>query len=133
MRIPDGAEFENPKEGDHFSSVLVFHAASKTVHVDDTILFVHKPGFILRCAGKVHGNMEFWDLKKGLRKTESSPLEFKSWVERLLHDWDFDNIVTAHTGNKIGGAKEQLRELLSQSVPTLEKLSREHAACKSCT
>lgn len=131
MRIPDGADFDAPAEENHFSSVLVFHAPSKTIHVDDTIMFFEKPGFVLRCAGKADGTMEFWDLKKGLQKTEQGPLAFKSWVEQLLKDWDFDNIVTAHTGNKIGGAKAQLVETLKTATPFLEKQSQKHGAgCK---
>lgn len=124
MRIPDGADFEAPEESNHFSSVLVFHAPSKTIHVDDTVMFFEKPGFVLRMAGKADGTMEFWDLKKGLQKTEAAPLAFKAWVEALLNDWDFDNIVTAHTGNKLGGAKQFLADTLRKATPALEKLSQ---------
>ena len=124
MRIPDGADFEAPEESNHFSSVLVFHAPSKTIHVDDTVMFFEKPGFVLRMLGKADGTMEFWDLKKGLQKTEAAPLAFKAWVEQLLADWDFDNIVTAHTGNKLGGAKQYLADTLKKATPALEKLSK---------
>jgi len=45
-------------------------------------------------------------------------------VEQLLVDWDFDNIVTAHTGNKLGGAKAALAATLKKATPALEKLSK---------
>ena len=127
MRIPDGAEFVDPVEGNHFSSVFVFHAESRTIHVDDTILYADRPGCILRCAGHVHGSMTFWDLRKGLHPSEEAPLLFKSWFDKLLTDWDFDNIVTAHMGSKIGGAKLQITELFKDSSPVLEKMSRERS------
>ncbi|CAF3965228.1 unnamed protein product, partial [Rotaria sp. Silwood1] len=39
MRIPAGAEFVNPQpeSRNHFISVFVYHRASRTLHVDDTI------------------------------------------------------------------------------------------------
>jgi hypothetical protein len=130
MRIPDGAEFENPDENNHFSSVLVFHAPSRTIHVDDTIMFFKQPGCVLRLLGKADGTMEFWDLKKGLRPTEQAPAEFQAWVEKLLHDWDFDNICTAHTGNKVGGAKQQLRDALRDSASLLSACAKRHSGGK---
>lgn len=129
MQIPDGAEFESPSENNHFSSVLVFHSPSRTIHVDDTIMFFETSGCILRALGKRAGTMEFWDLKKGLRPTESAPAQFKAWVQQLLADWDFDNICTAHTGNKIGGAKQMLEETLQQSSKLLESCANAHKGC----
>jgi hypothetical protein len=51
MRIPDGADFDAPAEGNHFSSVFVLHTPTKTVHDDDTIMFVECPGLLLWAGG----------------------------------------------------------------------------------
>ncbi len=124
MKIPHGAEFAQPAESNHFSAVMVFHKESRTVHDDDTIMFFSGAGgCILRCA-KSPGTMEFWDLKAGLLPEKDAPLRFKAWVEEVLREWDFDNLCAAHTGNKIGGAKQQLQAVLTAAVPQLEKISR---------
>lgn len=127
MRIPEGAEFENPAENNHFSGVFVFHSPSRTIHSDDTILYFDQPGFVLRCCvGKHAGDMQFWDLKKGLKPTKEAPGEFKAFIEKVIQDWDFDNIVAAHTGNKMGGAKELLAETIKKATPALNKLADAH-------
>jgi len=41
----------------------------------------------------------------------------------VINDWNFDNIVAAHTGNKIGGARDQLKVLLDAAEPLFAKLS----------
>jgi hypothetical protein len=42
------------------------------------------------------------------------PLAFKAWANKLAQEWDFDNMCAAHQGNKIGGAKEQLVQMLKK-------------------
>eukprot|EP01041_Mallomonas_annulata_P003004 gene3004-5887_t len=114
MRIPAGAEFVNPVS--HFSSLFVFHRESKTIHDDDTICFSENPGFVAQLAGLKPGSMFFHVSLKtdGLYPTEEAPLQFKEWVLKLITDWDFDNICTAHKGNKIGGAKELLMHTIEK-------------------
>lgn len=123
MRIPAGAEFDAPQEDVHFSSVVVFHAPSKTLHVDDTINYFHGSGWVLRLLGKKDNLMEFWMLHKGLDHTAESPGLFKEWVESIIQDWDFDNICAAHNSVKIGGAKEALQGALRTAQPEFDKLA----------
>jgi hypothetical protein len=127
MRIPAGAEFEAPAENNHFSTVFVYHKPSKTIHVDDTIHYFEHPGCVLSCLGKRHGGMEFWNLDVGLHQTPEAPIQFKEWVEALIRDWDFENMCTAHNGNKIGGAKEQVKSTLDASSAKLSQLSNQFA------
>jgi hypothetical protein len=124
MRIPDGADFESPAEDNHFSSIFILHQESKTIHVDDTIQYFEDPDCVLRLLGKSRGKMEFWNPTKGLQHTGEGPLLFKAWIEKLVVDWDFENICTAHCGNKIGGGKEQLIETIRENTPLFEELSR---------
>lgn len=123
MRIADGGDINTPIESNHFSGIFVFHEESKTIHNDDTILYFENPGIVLRCLGHGHDSMQFWDLKKGINHNHEAPLQFKSFIEKIIQDWDFDNIVAAHTGNKIGGAKELLRRTIEKATPLLNKLS----------
>ena len=41
--VPKGVDFISSNESVHFSSVLAYHMASKTLHVDDTFMFIATP------------------------------------------------------------------------------------------
>jgi len=128
MRIPAGAEFVAPvpEKTNHFNSVWVLHTASGTIHVDDTVMYSTNPGLLLKLAGYKHGTMSFHPSMKGpgLLPTPEAPFQFRDWVNDLLENWEFDNICTAHLGNKIGGAKEQLRQTLAAAEDSFKKISK---------
>jgi len=130
MRIPDGAEFVNPvpEVSNHFSSLWIFHPESKTLHIDDTIMFWGNPEVLLRLAGKKKGLMELHISLSGpgLLQQADAPEKFKKWTEAVIKDWDFDNICCAHAGNKIGWAKDALKEALANAQPTFDKLKERH-------
>jgi len=131
MRIPAGGEFAAPvpEEYNHWSTVWVFHKESRTIHIDDTINYFSNPSMLMKVVGKKKGCMEFHDSIKGpaLYPKPESPGLFKAWVESVIKDWDFDNMVIAHIGNKIGGAKGALQETLTNSQPLFDKLSANFA------
>ncbi|KAJ3202035.1 hypothetical protein HDU67_000837 [Dinochytrium kinnereticum] len=131
MRIPAGSEFVNPlpERTNHFSNVFVFHKASKTIHVDDTLLVFQNPGFLMRMAGLSDGQFAFHPslLGPGLYPTEEAPKQFQCWMDKLLHDWDFENITSAHNGYYLGGAKEKIRRLLERTEEKLAKLGKTRA------
>jgi len=106
MRIPRGGEFVAPvpESTNHFSAIHVLHAASRTIHVDDTVMY----------DVPISGNMMFHPslLTDALYHTPDSPYAFRDWVQKILNEWNFDNICAAHNGVKIGGAKAQLNDLL---------------------
>ncbi|KAJ3320478.1 hypothetical protein HDU76_000297 [Blyttiomyces sp. JEL0837] len=135
MRIPDGSEFVDPQPPsyNHFSNVFVFHKASKVIHVDDTIMFGDKPGFIQRLMGLTDGSMLFHPTMTsvGLQPTPEAPLQFQSWMRKLLCDWDFDHLASAHNGVKIGGAKAMVEELLKNSEAALKNIGERKATDRS--
>jgi len=126
MRVPSGCEFVEPKpeKSNHFASVWVFHKPSKTIHVDDTIMYCPDPSFLLKLGGFKKNGMSFHPSIKGegLLPHPNAPFEFKEFVKEVLHDWQFENICAAHMGNKIGGAHEQLEKLLKDAEPLFQKL-----------
>lgn len=132
IRIPEGADFVNPEENNHFISAFVLHRPSRTLHDDDTVMFFENPGFLLRLAGAKNGSMDLHPstLKEGLYPTEEAPMQFYNWMQKLLQDWDFDNIAAAHTGVKVGGAKDALVAVMNRYKPKLEELARKNAANK---
>lgn len=139
LSIPASSNFIDPKpeETNHFSSVFVFHPSSKTLHVDDTITYIPPDvgitGALLKLTGWKSGVMSFHPAIKGagLQPEIEAPYHFRDWVKGLLGDWDFDNICTAHMGNKIGGAKEMVAELLKTSDQLFDDLVQERKEGKS--
>jgi len=129
MRIPAGSEFKAPEDNNHFSCVFVFHAASRTLHVDDTIMYSISPGFLLRLGGYKADSMCFHPTIKSTAfyPTSDAPFMFKDFVRSVLTDWDFDNICTAHFVAKTGGAKKQLEEILVAAEPLFKRISDENA------
>jgi len=127
MRVPAGAEFVSPQPeaSNHFCSVLVFHPASRTLHVDDTIIYTSNPGFLLRLGGFKANGMCFHNALKttALHPTPEAPLKFEEFMRGILNDWDFDNICSAHNSYKIGGVKKQLEELFEKTIPSLHQQS----------
>ena len=124
MRIPDCTDFVHPKR--HFSSVFVFHKPSKTLFVDDTLCFWQNPGFVLRnIAGIKDGSLHFHSstFRGDLYFNAESPLQFVEWIRKVMEDWDFENICTAHSGNLLGSGKEQLGILVEASFSRLQVLS----------
>lgn len=127
MRIPDGAEFVAPvpEKTNHFSGLFVFHQDSRILHIDDTIFIANQPGFLMKIAGFRHGDMSFHPTIKGsgLFQTPEAPYQFRDFIIGIIRDWDFDSICAAHMGNKIGGAKQQLQDLVIRAEPLFQKLS----------
>jgi len=127
MRIPRGAEFVNPQPEsfDHFSGIHVFHPASRTIHVDDTIM-IDEP---------LEGDMLFHPtlLYGGLYHIPESPTAFRDWVKLFINDWDFDNICAAHNGVKKSGAKGELQLLLAITEPLLDILIADYTLSPNST
>ncbi|CAF0977384.1 unnamed protein product [Rotaria sp. Silwood1] len=130
MRIPAGAEFINPQpeSTNHFISVFVYHSPSQTLHVDDTIMYAEKPGFLFRLLGCKHGSIAFHPSIKtyGLHPTSDAPYVFRDWMRTVLCDWPFENMCCAHLGVKIGGAFLDVVALLNDTEPLFAKLSEEN-------
>ena len=127
MRIPAGAEFINPQpeSTNHFISVFVYHPASRSLHVDDTIMYASQPGFLLRLFGFKNGAIAFHPsiTTSGLHPTAEAPYLFRDWMRQVLQDWPFENICCAHLGVKIDGARADVTNLLNNAESLFAKLS----------
>jgi hypothetical protein len=128
MRIPEGCEFANPvpENSNHFSSCFVFHGPSKTLHVNDTIMYSNDPGILLRLGGFKKDSMSFHPSLKGpgLHPNSEAPYKFRDSIAGMIRDWDFENLCAGHFHNKLGGAKAQLEQTLLLAEPVFSKLSQ---------
>lgn len=95
--VPRGVDFISANEHVHFSSVLVLHRASKTIHVDDTFNYVRLP--------KAARTLGFRDvmrfqptLRMALERRAGAARDFRQWAEELAERWhDAENLCAAHT------------------------------------
>ena len=128
--------FTQPPNTNHFSNVFVFHKASKVLMEADTVLYMrcvvvgqslarslahtamrratphHRdPQLLMKVFGFGNFTMHFHPSIKGpgLYPTAAAPLDFIAWFRQLLADWDFEHLISAHTGGCFQIAKEARR------------------------
>ena len=95
--VPRGVDFVSADEKVHFSSVLVRHRASKTVHSDDTLMFLRMPS-LLRLFGMKDRVSFHMTLGKALERRPGAAKDFRDWATDLADRWgDTENLCTAHT------------------------------------
>ncbi len=109
-------------------SVFIYHPSSRTLHVDDTIMYRDKLTRLLRLFGHSDGVMVFHPSIKGpgLHPTAEAPYLFRDWMRNMQHDWQFDNICCANMDVKIGGAHAGVVKLLEKTEPLFAKLSKKN-------
>jgi hypothetical protein len=107
--VPAGVDFISSNEHLHFSSVLAYHKASKTIHSDDTLMYLRLPGLLGKLKKpKVSFHMT---LAKTLEKRAGAAKEFRAWVGQVTEQWsDAENLCAAHSATLIGA------DDLSQSI-----------------
>jgi hypothetical protein len=95
--VPRGVDFVSANPKLHFSSVLAFHPASKTLHVDDTIIYMPLPPIIRLFKRDL--TMFHPALAKVLEPGGAAADEFQRWAEELIERAaTIDNLCAAHTG-----------------------------------
>jgi hypothetical protein len=124
--IPRGVDFISQNEKVHFSSVLAYHKASKTIHVDDTLMFIKMP-FLLRALGRKSKLSLHPTLSQALEKRPGAASDFRQWAEEIADRWgDASAICAAHTsallprGLKGSTAGSQILQALERVADKLE-------------
>jgi hypothetical protein len=96
--VPAGVDFVSANDNIHFSSVLIMHPASHTIHVDDTFMYIQLPR-LLHLVGAKDSLGFHPTLSKALEKRAGAVADFRAWAESLIDDWrDAENLCAAHTG-----------------------------------
>ena len=120
--VPRGVDFISANEKVHFSSVLVFHRASRTIHVDDTLMYVRLP-LPMRVLG-FRDILSFHPtLRQALEKRKGAGQDFRGWAEELAEGWrDAENLCAAHTA-ALTAAQNQGAPLHDRILAALDKVS----------
>jgi hypothetical protein len=119
--VPRGVDFISPNEKLHFSSVLAFHDASRTLHVDDTLIWNPLP---------LVGGLSFHPtLKSVLLRHPEATSEFRAWARELADRCEsVDHLCTAHArpmppASSMGTS---VAELVRQALAGVEKILAAH-------
>ena len=87
--VPDGAQLVTDSDRVHFGSVLAIHAATQTLHVDDTLSWLPLP-----LGGLLHWHPT---LRRALNPSPEAADAFRQWAERLAQRCEkVRNVCTAH-------------------------------------
>jgi hypothetical protein len=123
--VPRGVDFVSANDNIHFSSVLVMHHASHTIHVDDTFMYIRLPR-LLRLFGMKDSLGFHPTLSRALEKRAGAVADFRAWAGALIDDWrDVENLCAAHTGpllasdNTGASIPERLKKALRKCEPRL--------------
>ena len=130
--VPRGVDFISKNENVHFSSVLVLHRSSKTIHVDDTLMYFRLPR-LLRVLGQTDTMSFHPTLAKALERRKGAARGFREWAETLLERWsDAENLCAAHNGaliakrNQGASVAVRMRSALDRADRTLAAHERKY-------
>lgn len=107
-------------------SVFVFHRNSKTLHLDDTLIYIENPTWPINLLLQSDSLIFHPSIIIGLQPNAEAPLQFYDWMNKILEDWDFQNLCTAHIGAKIGGAHTAVHKLVKNTEKLFQGLSELH-------
>ncbi|MFW6066930.1 MAG: hypothetical protein ACOC97_01225 [Myxococcota bacterium] len=94
--VPRGVAFIPANESLHFASVLAFHPASRTLHVDDTLTYVRLPKLLRPFKRDLM--MLHPALAKVLEPRSGAVSEFRDWTRELVERCrGVDNLCAAHS------------------------------------
>ena len=130
--VPDGVDFISQNENVHFSSVLVYHRASKTLHVDDTLMYVRLPK-LLRAIGPKEPVAFHMTLGQALERRAGASADFRRWARSLGERWgDAENLCAAHTATLLGSKNhgdaiaQRIATALGKAEKTLAAHEKKH-------
>ena len=131
LTVPRGMELVPEKPNLHFSSVLAIHTATKTLHVDDTLVYFAMPRLLRalrRDALSFHPT-----LAKVLERRAGAARDFRDWARELVERAKrVDNLCAAHVRNLLSsenrGASisERIERALAKVEPKLAAHERRH-------
>ena len=118
--ISQGIHYIAPNEMIHAGSLLAFHPASKSLHVDDT--FMSPPTKLLEAV--LPELLLHPTTKKALKNEPNAGKEYCDWASNLAHEWrEVRNFCAAHSylvKFKEGEFEKALLKAIAKARPKLE-------------
>ncbi len=125
--VPAGVDFISSNEHLHCSSVLAYHKASKTIHVDDTLMYMKLPGLLSMLKKP---EIEFhMTLPLTLEKRAGAAEDFRTWATSLAEQWsDAENFCAAHSATLLSSENRSasIANRILAALRKVEKTLRRH-------
>lgn len=125
--IPAGVDFISANPQLHFSSVLAYHKDSKTIHSDDTLMYLKLPGLLNKLRPP---RVSFHPtLAKTLEPNAGAAQAFRDWANGLITDWaGAENLCAAHSANLIAVNNDggSIAQRIQQALDSVEGTLRKH-------
>ncbi|MBO1531951.1 hypothetical protein J3492_12130 [Psychrobacter sp. F1192] len=119
--LPKGIHYISPNDKIHAGSLLVYHPASRSLHVDDT--FMSPPAKILEAV--LPELLLHPTTKLALKDEPNAGQQYCDWATQLAHEWrDTHNFCAAHSSLitfEVGGFEKALLKAIAKARPKLEK------------
>ena len=123
--VPQGVDLIPSNEAVHFSSVLAYHPDTKTIHVDDTLMFIPTPA-AAAIIGFKEGTVQLHPtLGLALQSRKGASEDLREWVRKIAAEWPAANLCTAHLGNLLAdkntgdSIESRIRAALTVAEPAL--------------
>ncbi|MFT5311956.1 MAG: hypothetical protein ACI8Z9_000432 [Paraglaciecola sp.] len=117
--VPRGVDFISKNELLHFSSVLAYHKSSKTIHVDDTLMFLKLPGLLgVLKSPEVSFHMT---LSRTLERHAGAADDFRLWVADLAEQWSGAEVLCAAHSSTLF-IKNQSSSIAAMIMTALERV-----------
>ena len=128
--VPAGVPLVCEDDSVHFSSILVLHRASGTIHVDDTFVYLRK-GFPLSLL-PFTGRFGFHPtLAKALHPEAGAADQFREWAITLGVEWaDARRIAAAHNA-VLPLDRKKLPDLIGEALGRVQPVLNAHRAAHS--
>jgi hypothetical protein len=130
--VPRGVDFVSADENVHFSSVLAYHPASKTIYSDDTLMYLRLPQ-VARWFGLGDSVGFHPTLARALEQRAGAAQDFRTWARELLDHWGAaENLCAAHTAallateNRGASIGERIASALDRVESTLANHERKY-------
>ncbi|MCZ0962291.1 hypothetical protein [Paracoccus benzoatiresistens] len=122
--LPDGIDYICQNERVHAGSLLAYHPASGSLHVDDTLNVLPVPGLLRRLLRlprvSFHPTMG-----QALQDRPGAAQDFRNWALRIADEWrDARTVCAAHSATlpiPPGSFPEHVRQALARVEPALKR------------
>lgn len=122
--LPDGVDYICQDERVHAGSLLAFHPASGSLHVDDTLNVLPIPGPLRRLLRLPRISFHP-TLGRALQDRPGAVQDFRNWAVQIAEDWrDAQTICAAHSDTlaiRPGSFPDHIRKALARVEPVLQR------------
>jgi len=122
--LPDGIDYICQNERVHAGSLLAWHPASGSLHVDDTLNVLPIPGLLRRLLRLPRIGFHP-TLGQALQDRPGAARDFRDWALRIAGDWrDTRTVCAAHSATlpiRPGSFPDHVRKALARAEPALKR------------